>query len=321
MRIINKYKNVNDFKILPTNLSLRVLRFKRTKWELLKNKIIIFNRKRLKLLLLKKKISRFYLSYLTTKSNVKKKNLIYFFGKFKLKLNNLLKHLLPLNKLKLCKNLKFWQTISFCRLLKLISKKSKFLLKCNKNKSKGILIKGFLNILKKKNLYKKWSRINFCFKKVLGLKLLIFQHFDNNMSVKIFRKSLHYKNSLYKDFVLQVLVKNEFRLDILLWRLNMFISSYHARVFMNNHYVLVNSKTIFGTYYLNKGDVISFSNVFSLKTHATSRLRNKSILSFVEIDYYSSTIVILNSWKSLSEEHLLLLDYKFFDIRKLRFFL
>ena len=57
---------------------------------------------------------------------------------------------------------------------------------------------------------------------------------------------------------LHTLLKPEFRLDILLWRLKFFESSYQARQAINEKKVKVNQKRVAGNFFLSKSNNLKF---------------------------------------------------------------
>jgi hypothetical protein len=107
-----------------------------------------------------------------------------------------------------------------------------------------------------------------------------------------------------------------FRIDILLWYLNYFSTTYEAINQIHNNTVLVNEKSVGPNFYVTKGDIISFSEKGLLKIKDCI-LKNKNqyyvnsfYFTFLEIDYYSNTIVITKDVAELSPEDLTLLTEK-----------
>jgi ribosomal protein S4 len=122
---------------------------------------------------------------------------------------------------------------------------------------------------------------------------------------------------------LHTLLKPEFRLDILLWRLNFFESSYQARQAINEKKVKVNQKRVAGNFFLSKGDIISFSHSFNFKNLDISEKINKNtqsdtVFSFVEVDYYSNTVVVIKNLKDLTTDDFHLLLNETYNIKKIK---
>jgi len=182
--------------------------------------------------------------------------------------------------------------------------------------------KNFVENFSVKVPYKTWEKINNYYREGHKLKNLIFLLYDKSISVSYFRSVLK-NNSLsstLRSMYLYTLLKPEFRLDILLWRLNFFESSYQARQAINEKKVKVNEKTVAGNFFLKKGDLISF---IDLKNLNITKKRNKSslsdiVFSFIEVDYYSNNIVILKDLKDLTTDDFHLLLNETYNIKKIK---
>ena len=124
-----------------------------------------------------------------------------------------------------------------------------------------------------------------------------------------------------KELLLNFLIKPLFRLDILLSRLYFFSSCYHARQFIQSGYVQVNDKKVKNNVLLKKGDIISFNlsknqKNFDLSNLFTIHLNNNLFYSFVEVDHYTKTLIILKDLNEVSVDDLSLLITDFFDVYK-----
>lgn len=235
MRSQNKYKKLQNLRLLSFDIPVRVAKFKKTKWKRLQKKILKLNKRRILSSRRKKRVYR------------------------------------------------------------------------------------FRDILVRKHSYKRWKRLYFSFKNALGLKLHIFQFFQNHLRNRTFRKSLIFKKGSNLEFLSQIVIKNEFRLDLLLWRLHFFGSSYEARLAINNKLIFVNDKNTTGNFDLQQGDIISFTESFNLKKNLKNLIKQKRFLHFIEVDYYSNTIIFLKSPSDINRESCFLLNYKFSDLDQLRF--
>lgn len=70
---------------------------------------------------------------------------------------------------------------------------------------------------------------------------------------------------------------------------------------------------------MKKGDLIEFSNTFDFfefENISSRFLPNKSLNSFIEIDYYSNTIIIVKDVEELTPTDLILSTQEAFNIRK-----
>jgi ribosomal protein S4 len=157
---------------------------------------------------------------------------------------------------------------------------------------------------------KKFIRMKKYYKQSVLDKNCLLQNFDNSYKLLSLKKDLKRSNKLkYTDLLNLVLIKQNYYLTILLWRLFFFSSTNEATQFINNGYVLVNGIPVKSNYFLKSGDIISFkSNIISnfkknLKTYKLVR----TLCSFVEIDYYLGHMVIIKDFKNLVID-----DFSFF---------
>jgi ribosomal protein S4 len=197
------------------------------------------------------------------------------------------------------------------RIQKIISKK---------NYSQKFLI----NNLRVKKRYKNWDKIETYFTQGLKSKNAVFNYFDNALGIKHLEKSLRNSNNyLILETLLSCLIKPEFRIDILLARLGFFCTSYQARQSINSQSVRVNNKAVCGNFFLRKGDVITLLD--SLRVTVSKSFRcfspSKKVFTFIEVDYYSNTIVIIKNLNELQLEDMHLLSLNPYDLKKIKDFL
>lgn len=170
--------------------------------------------------------------------------------------------------------------------------------------------------------YRFWQKLRGHYKKGLQIKNNIRKLFDDNVHHQFFKKTLTSKKNHYlKDVILLTLVKPLFKIDILLWNLNFYASSYQARQAVNNKQIFVNNKHVNGNYYLKKGDVVCIESSFLLSTILFKKSLHNFFLTFVEIDYYTKTVVIVKDLNELSFEDLYIVILHFFDLKKFRDYL
>lgn len=164
----------------------------------------------------------------------------------------------------------------------------------------------FLNLLKirvKKKLY-----CNKLFNIKLQNRKYLTSLFDS--SVKIHRDK---KQTLRRNVICSILVKPMFRIDLFLWYLKFFTSSWAARHVINSGFVCVNNKRTKLNYFIKAGDVISFDFPVSIESSNRYKiikskfLKNRFFLPFLEYDYYTNTFVVLKNWNDLSKNDLSLL--------------
>ena len=185
-----------------------------------------------------------------------------------------------------------------------------------KNKKKKLAINSV--DYKVKSYKMGWSRLKSSFKDSLIVKNNINNSFDHNFKSSFWKKSLRIKRSFMKNSLFSsFLVLPEFRVNVFLWRLQVFNSTFEASQALQNELVLVNNKQVSKNYFLKKGDVISLKKEVLLnKTPEFSK-----ILPFFEYDYYSKTFVIVLNWQDISPKDSYLFVNEFFDLKAFKSFL
>jgi len=166
----------------------------------------------------------------------------------------------------------------------------------NKFKSK------LINILQIKNVFKSWEKIKKYHKKGLEAKNLLNCAYESNLKTKIIYKNID-KTLIRKNLITNLLIKPQFRLNILLWKLKIFSSSYESKQVINNNLVLINGISVKSNYYVKKGDIISFKLDVEKKDFFLNSVKryslNESFLTFIELDYYTKTIIVLKNYQEL----------------------
>ena len=195
--------------------------------------------------------------------------------------------------------------------------------KLQKSLSSSSNIKKFNENLSIKVSYKMWDKVSNYYKEGNRLKNIIFYLYDKSVSSSYFKSVLKNSSSKIRNMYLFTLLKPTFRLDILLWKANFFSSSYHARQYISNGDVLVNKRSVLGNFFLSKGDVISFSEKFDSLLINPKKLKLKNsigdfILTFVEIDYYTNTIVVVKNLSELTVYDFYLLLMESYNLKKIK---
>jgi hypothetical protein len=174
-------------------------------------------------------------------------------------------------------------------------------LKFNKIKEikKNILKNFFFNFIAVKSKINSWQRLRFFFKESLFMKNAVRKYFDGQFSLSYFKKS--FKKPHTRCFsISSVFIRPEFRLDILLWRLKIYSSVFFSKRAIRNKKVTVNGLNKNFDFYLVKGDIIKFSQVktYNLKKYFLKYFKIIFIPSFIELDFYTNTIVVLKSFNN-----------------------
>ena len=187
--------------------------------------------------------------------------------------------------------------------------------------------KSFVNPMILKNSYQHWDKVKNYYRDGIQFKTRVLSMYDNSFTINFFKKEiLLNKKKTIKDTLLFGFIKPEFRIDILLWRLNFFSSSFQARQSINEGEIKLNNKKILGNVFLKKGDIISFSSCKSLSssniTNIFSKLFNNDIFcTFIEVDFYTQTIVIIKNFEELTADDFSLFLTEYFDLKKFKDYL
>jgi len=178
-------------------------------------------------------------------------------------------------------------------------------------------IKVFLNNSIIKSKYRSWDKLKNYFKEGLLIKNSLVNLFDQSVSLKFFKRGLKYKNfTKLKDHFLFNFIKLNFRLDILLWKLSFFSSSFHASQAIMSGKIFINNKKIYSTnnIFLKEGDVI-FIDDFSTRI---SPFHSELFFSILEVDYYTKTIIFTKDIDSLNFKDLIFFVKTYLSLKKFK---
>jgi ribosomal 50S subunit-recycling heat shock protein len=191
------------------------------------------------------------------------------------------------------------------RILRFKRTKWKFLKKSYRYASKR---KRFCNFNCKTVLRgRKFIRMKYKYKDSLLTKIHLMQMFGNGYNIKQAKKDLSKSTDFSKTYNI-LLVKQLFRLDILLWKLHVFGTLSESITSINKHLILVNDMSVAPTYFLKTGDVIKLNydldfpkiKVILGKRRASKYRFFPKVYPFVEFDFYLGYIIILKDFKDVS---------------------
>ncbi len=170
-----------------------------------------------------------------------------------------------------------------------------------------------------------WYRVEKYYENGRRIQNTISNLFDRTLPIHFFNNALNlsYKFHLIDKVYVSTLLKPEFRIDILLWRLSFFRSCYQASQAICEKKIKVNGKCVKGNYYLRKGDIITFSLFRASKDLAGKKVRfnflfSKKFSTFVEIDYYSNCVIVLKDFDDLSLEDFYILVKEYYSLKKVK---
>lgn len=121
-----------------------------------------------------------------------------------------------------------------------------------------------------------------------------------NQLYKLVRLTIKGKNG--KGSFLSFLVRLESRLDMILYRSNLFFSVSQIKQILNSKKILVNHKKVsFSHHFIKKNDIISIDNNYRilLYNNILNKIKKKRIIfnvpEYIEIDYSTMNIIYLSS--------------------------
>jgi len=166
-----------------------------------------------------------------------------------------------------------------------------------KRQKKRIPFPNLLNVRIPRILY-----CNKIFSKKLQTRKYLASIYDNSCRYKIDKKQ-----KSRRKVISSVLVKPLYRIDLFLWYLKIFSSSWEARQVINNKKIYVNSKCVKLNHQIKMGDIISFNfsqsdedkNAYVLLKKKF--MRTKKSFPFLEYDYYTNTFIVLKDWIHFSK--------------------
>jgi ribosomal protein S4 len=181
---------------------------------------------------------------------------------------------------------------------------------------------NFFNTFKVSTRLKIWEKKRLFFNSKLILKRSLYQLWDTSIKIKAIRGCVKKLNVLKYDssnFLNKTVLRFEYNLAILLYRLNFFSNIFESRKYIDAKNVFVNSNYVSHNYNLKKGDVILLSGpkLFSY-THLKTQIKAATYIPFIEIDYYNNLIIIIKDLKELSLEDLCLFTIYHLSLMKLR---
>ncbi len=176
-------------------------------------------------------------------------------------------------------------------------------------KYKKRIVKNKRSLYKKNNIFFKYDRV-ICkrsrwfyysknFRNILYLRNRVHQYYDGVFSNSFFKKGFKNKSD-FLDFIRYSFIKPEYRLDIILWRLNFFSSPYSARIAILKNQVLVNGVPCKFSYFLKQGDVVVFNSVIKLKSIMNLKFIKFPLYPFIEIDYYTNSFIVLQDYSEFN---------------------
>lgn len=144
---------------------------------------------------------------------------------------------------------------------------------------------------------------------------------DRTVKVRDLKSTLkQYGGDSLRNLTYGLLLNYEFRLDILLWKLGIFQSSFQAYQSIQERLVTVNNKICVSTKFLQLGDIISVNKHKNAKFVRSKEVSTISEIfrPFVESDVYCNNFVIVKNLTELGDDDFRLLLRNTPNLKKLR---
>lgn len=158
----------------------------------------------------------------------------------------------------------------------------------------------FLKVSSPTFLKKKIFRMKKYLKESIRSKNKFLQVFDNSFKPSILKKDLSKEKKVNNKEILKLLlIKQIYFINVLLWKLHFFSSSNEASSYVDNNHIKVNGKKVRSNYFLKLGDVLEFEDLalkLRLKQNLHKYIKLRKVYPFVEIDYYTCTVIIVKNY-------------------------
>jgi ribosomal protein S4 len=189
-------------------------------------------------------------------------------------------------------------------------KKFKLKFKIKKHKLK------FFNLSKKNSKISFWEKLKKTYGTGLILKNSIQKYYNNALSLTYLKKKRKEKKSLALKYLVDPLLK----LDVFLWKLQIFSSIREINQYIRGKKILVNNVLINKVRFLKFGDILKLPG---LDFNRPSFKYNISFFfSFCELDFYTNTFIIFKNTKYFNvKDYFFIFQYKKINLKNLEFYL
>jgi hypothetical protein len=165
-------------------------------------------------------------------------------------------------------------------------------------KKETTFLKKFVDNSVLKVKYKFWEKIQTNYRDGLYIKNSLSKLYDTFISTAYYKGFLKTKSKKqYKKIFLHCFIKPLFFINIILWKLNFYRSAFESKQALNYNDILLNNKRISHNITLKAGDIISIKKVSLIDF---KNITPEFLFSFIEIDYYTNTIIVLKNIEDLN---------------------
>ena len=176
---------------------------------------------------------------------------------------------------------------------------------------------GLIDVTVIKRNLKFWSKTQKNYKENLRTYSFLQASFDSSSKIKKLKSYSDIK--IRKDKYLKYFFQNYYQVCTLLWLTHFFGSSFAVKQKINSKSVFVNGQLASANAILNCGDVIHVDDLnIDVKSIRGKYNKTFSLLTNVEIDYYSQNLVLVKGLSDLSNEDFYFLSLDYINIQNLR---
>lgn len=174
-----------------------------------------------------------------------------------------------------------------------------------------------IDITAVKNDFKVWSKVSRAYKERLKSYSFLSAVFDNSIKLKQLKAQSNVK--VRKEMYQKYLYQNYYKVCSLLWLSNYYASSFESRQKIASRSIFVNDKISAANSLLKNGDIISIvDNTINIDKVIKKYNPTLSMLTHIEVDYYSQNLVLTKDISDLSEEDFFLLTLDYVNVQNLR---
>jgi hypothetical protein len=181
----------------------------------------------------------------------------------------------------------------------------------------SVLDKDLIDVTSIKNDFKAWDKVSDSYKVRLRHYSFLSASLNNSINVKKLKKPSSIK--VRKEMLSKFYFNNYYKACTLTWFANFYASSFEAKQKIHSKNLFVNNKIATSNSLLNKGDILSIKDTnINIENIFKKYSKTLSMITNVEIDYYTQEIIIIKDIKDLSEEDFFLLSLDYINIQTLR---
>lgn len=165
--------------------------------------------------------------------------------------------------------------------------------------------------------FKVWNKVKRAYKERLKSYSYLSAIFDNTIKVKKLKSQSDLK--IRKKMYLKYFYENYYKTCSLLWFANFFASSFKSRQKIASRSIFVNNEIASPNSILKNGDIISVvDNSININDVIKKYNSTLSMLTHVEVDYYSQNVIVVKDISDLSDEDFFLLTSDYVNTQQLR---